>query len=236
MRTLPLITLLASLLVATPVLADATPTPTADAHLAAIQARGDTDITTRITSLNGLISDLNGAKRLTAAQKTSLIAEITAQITQLTALKTKLDADTNVDTAQTDFQTIFSQHYVYAFYLPRTARLIAADREADAAALMLGMTDKLQAYIARAQAQGSDVSALNASLADLKAKAADAQGLAQTVIASLTPLTAAGYPANKTAVDGATASLKTGRSDLASAQTDAQSIISGLRKVLTDVQ
>jgi hypothetical protein len=205
-------------------------------HVAAIQAKGDTDITARITSLNSLVTKVNAAKKLSTSQKSGLTTGMQSEVTGLTTLKTTLDAETTVAGAKTDFQNIFAQHYIYAFFLPRTERIIAADNENDAAALLTSLVPKLQAYIAQAQTAGKDVTALNASLADMQKNVTAASTQSASVISTLTPLTASGYPGNKTTVTNASATIKTARTALEAARADAKSIIAGLKKALTTVQ
>ncbi|MEI6478329.1 MAG: hypothetical protein WCO52_05085 [bacterium] len=218
-----------------PVEATARP-DTVAVHVAAIQARGDANITARTTSLSGLKTKIAAAKRLSASQKASLTTEIEAQITGLTALKASLDADTTVETARTDFQKIFSQHFIYAFYVPRVNRIIAADEQVQAAAVLTTLTPKLQTYITTAKTAGTDVTSLQVKLDEMLAKTAEAKTLAQGVINTLTPLTAAGYPDNKSTVEASATSLRTARADLKTSRDDAHSIVTALRKALNTVQ
>ena len=202
------------------------------ATLAAVQTKGNIDITARTTSLTGLIAKVNAATKLSASQKSSLTAEMQTEVTSLTALKAKLDADTDVPTARADFQTIFSQHYIYAFYLPRVERIITADDEGSVVTTLTTLATSLQGYITQAKTSGKDVTILQSKLSDLQTKTADANTQSQSVLASLVPLTAAGYPADKATVQGAATPLKTGRSDLETARTDAKTIVASLKKLL----
>jgi hypothetical protein len=215
----------------------AEPTAAMVTHLAAIQTRGDADITQRITSLNALASKVASAKRLTADQKASLTTQTQSEVDGLTALKAKLDAETanQVTEAKVDFQNIFAAHYIYRFDLPRDERVLAADAQSDAAATLTALIPKLQAYIAQAQAKGSDVSSEQALLTDLQTKSADAQTKSQAVIASLVPLVASGVPGNLVTIQSAATTLKGTRTELGTARTDAQSIVTALKKVLTTV-
>jgi len=214
--------------------ASAAQTPAA--HLTAIQAKGDADITARLTSLSGLVTNVSAATKLSTAQKSSLTTEMQGETTSLTKLKTTLDAETTVAAATTDFKNIFAQHYIFAFYQPRVERIIAADKQSDAATLLTALVPKLQAYITQAQTAGKDVTALQTSLTEMQAKAAEAQTKADGVIATLTPLTASGYPANKTTVQSAGTDLKASRADLKTASADAHSIVTGLRKLIPSAQ
>jgi len=208
------------------------PTPNAAARLTAVQTKGDADINARLTSLNTLISKLGETKKLTTDQQTALTTEMQGEVTSLTALKTKLDADTDLATARADFATIFSAHYIYAFYLPRVERIVAADAELDSVTTLGTLATTLQSYIDQAQTAGNDVTALQAKLNEMKSKTTDAETLAQTALDSLRPLTASGYPANKTTIQTAGTTLKTGRIDLETARSDAKSLVASLKLLL----
>lgn len=205
-------------------------------HLAAIIAKGDLDITARTTSLDNLISKVETAKKLSTDQKSALTADMQTEKTGLLSLKTKLDSDTDVATARIDFQNIFAQHYVYAFYIPRINRIIAADDQSDAVAILIGLTPKFQSYITQVQSQGKSVTLLQSTLVDFQAKTADALSKSDQVITTLTPVTSAGYPGNKTTLQTAASQLLTSRNDLTSARTDAKTLVISLRKLLANVQ
>ena len=211
-------------------------TQTVAEHVAAIQAKGDTDIQNRVSSLQTLTTKVASAKKLTADQKSTLSAEINSEVTGLQTLKTTLAGEKTVATATADFKNVFEQHYIYAFYVPRVNRILAADAQNDAAANLIALIPKLQAYVTKAKDAGKDVTALQKALDEMKLKADDAQTQSSGVIATLTPLTASGYPANKTTVQTAGTTLKTSRSDLETARTDARTIVTGVRKLLGSVQ
>ena len=221
-----IIGLSAFFIAATPALAST------DAHLSAIQARGDTDITNRVTSLTTLVTSVSSAKRLTSAQENELITEMQGEITGLTSLKTSLDGDTTVADATTDFKNIFAQHYIYAFYIPRINRILAADDQADATAILLALVPKIQADITTAQSKGNDVTALQSSLTDMQSQLTSAQSTVASVTTSLLPLSASGYPSNANTVQEAAASLKSSRAQLQTAHVDANAIVNGLRSLL----
>ncbi len=201
-------------------------------RLASIQTKGAADITARTTSLTSLIAKVNAAKKLTSIQKASLTTEMSGEVTSLGILKAKLAADTTVATAATDFQNIFKEHYIYAFFLPRTERIVAADDIGDAASQLTALAAKLQTLITTAKDKGTDTTALITQLADMQAKATAASTGASAAIASLVPLTAAGYPGNKTTVTAAAATIKTARTSLETARTDAKALIAALKKDL----
>lgn len=226
-------TLLFTLSIATPsALADTT----ASAHVTLVKERGDKDITTRVTALNAILNKITNSKKLSTSQKSTLETEIQDQVNGLSGLKSTLDADTDLTTARADFQKIFTQHFIFAFYVPRIERIIAADSEEDAADLLLSLEPKLAGYVSQAKNAGKDVTALQTSLDEMVAKATDAKTQAEQVISILMPLTAAGYPGNKTTVQSTATELKTGRTDLQTARTDAKSVVAGLKQLQIAIQ
>ena len=212
--------------------ATATPTQTTAAHVAAIQAKGATDISTRLASLTTWQSKVSAAKRLTAAQKADITTDLTTQSTELTTLKGTLSSETDVTTAKTDFQNIFQQHYIYAFFLPRTQQVVVADGLSDASTNLAALIPKLQTFITQAQAQGLAVTTLQSTLADLQAKTTAVNTITTTAISTLVALKATDYPGNKTSMQSTEATLKTARADLKVARTDAQTLVTGLKKLL----
>lgn len=204
----------------------------ATTRLQNIQTKGNTDITNRTDSLGKLVTKVQGAKRLTTDQKNSLVSEMQGQVTSLNALKATLDGETTVTPALTDFSNIFKEHYIYAFYLPRTDHIVAGDAQSDAATNLTDLASKLDTLIANAGNQGNDVSNLETKLTELKTKAADAQTQSQTALTALLPLTAAGYPGNKATITTSSTTLKTGRADLETAQADAKAIVASLKTML----
>ena len=234
LTSLPVATILA-LTAATQVYAQPTPTPTPATEatrLAAVIAKGNSDITTRTTALTALIAKVTAGKKLTATQKTDLTTEMQGEITGLGTLKTTLDADTTAAAARLDFARIFSEHYVFAFYIPRTDRIIAADNLDDAAIQLTALVPKLQGYITQAQTAGNTVAALNASLATMQADIKSGQTVADSVINTLTPLKASGYPGNKTTVQAGNVTLKTGYTNIDGARAAAKSIVASLKKMI----
>lgn len=196
-----------------------------------LKTRADNEITRRITALNNLITRINSFKRLTADQKSNFTSQIQTEITNLTNLKAKIDADTDAATLKADVQSIVTEYRVFAFYIPQIRLLETSDRILNLAEQMSIYSANLQTRITQAQANGQDVTALTNSLTDMQTKIADAKPQAQNVITTISALTPAGYPGNKTTLQGAKTSLNTARTDLIVAKQDARSIIIGLKTV-----
>lgn len=193
-----------------------------------LQARAQTEIQRRITSLTELSAKVSSIKRLSAAQKTTLTSQIQSEITSLTTLQAKIQADTDPAVLKADVQSIVTSYRVYALFMPQIRLLAASSVLMETADKMSSLSANLQTRITAAQAAGANVSNMQASLADMNAKIADANIQANAIIASVTPLTPAGFPGNKTILQSAQTKLQTGIADLKTAGTDARQIIQGL--------
>lgn len=193
-----------------------------------LQTRAQAEIQRRITSLTELSSKISSIKRLSATQKTSLTTQIQSEITSLNTLQAKIKADTDPAVLKADVQSIVTSYRVYALFMPQIRLLTASSVLMETADKMSSLSANLQTRITAAQAAGANVSSMQASLTDMNAKIADANIQGNAIIASITPLTPAGFPGNKTILQAAQAKLQTGITDLKTAGLDARQIIQGL--------
>lgn len=198
-------------------------------RLPQLKARADQEIDRRIATLNRLITRLTTIKRLSAPDKSSLTSQIQAQITSLTQLKTKIDADTDITTLRADVQSIVTSYRIFLLFIPKIHLLAGADALADTSDKFASYTAELKTRIAKAQANGRDVTSLQTTLTDMETKIADAKTQAQTITSEILPLTPEGYPGNKTTLESARESLRKGREDLLLARQDAATILKALR-------
>jgi hypothetical protein len=193
-------------------------------RLTRVRQRGDNELSRRITALTNQVGRIQDMKRLTSDQKTSFTNQIQAEITSLQTLKAKIDADTDLTTLLADVQSIVQSYRVFALFMPKIAILAHADRLMSVDADMGTISTKLQDRITRASTAGKDVSAVNNLMTDRAAKLTDANTQAQNAINAVLPLDPSGYPGNKTTLTNARDMLKTGRTDLRTAFSDAQQI------------
>ncbi|HTP56718.1 MAG TPA: hypothetical protein VMJ72_00350 [Candidatus Paceibacterota bacterium] len=227
-------------------LADASPSPSptatgrAAARMAQVQTQlmtriknaADREIQRRITALNSLLARVQAFKRVSDSEKSSLAATVQTQVSQLTTLKTKIDADTDLTTLRTDVKSMTVAYRIFILVIPQGKILAAADRLTTIASSMADISTKLAARIAAAPA-GTDVSALNASLADMNAKIADATtqaANAANAVAGLKPDNGdkTAMQSNDAALKQARADIVAGTHDLTDARHDATDIIKGL--------
>ena len=93
-------------------------------QLANIIKGADMMIANRITTLNNLISRIQGDTKLTADEKTSLTTDIQNAISGLTSLKATVDTDTDPVKARTDAKQIVTSFRIYEILEPKLRLLV----------------------------------------------------------------------------------------------------------------
>jgi hypothetical protein len=189
-----------------------------------LQQRAEKEITRRLDFLNQLTTKIGNIKKLSAAQKTDLQSQIQAQIDGLNALQVKIKADTDNTTLRTDVNSIINNYYIFLFFREKVDMLVAGDKIAATTENLSQIATKLQSRINQAQTNGNDVTGLNASLSDMNAKLTDASTQVDAAQAELIPLTAQGYPGNKTTLADARTKIQTAVQDLKASYQDVVSI------------
>jgi hypothetical protein len=212
----------------------ATPTTRVErpvADLDAVRARCDAAIAERLTKLDQLTAQVNGAAHVSAAQKDTLLATIAATRNGLTGLRSEIAADTDKTELADDCRRIVDDYRVYVLLTPRVHLVIGADSAQSAVAALNSMVPKIDAAIAAAKATGIDTSAAESLLTDLKTKTAEADTLSASVLAAVSPLTPADYNAGtaRPVLDHARADLAKAAADLVAARNDAREIARLLR-------
>lgn len=194
-----------------------------------IISRGDKEITRRLKTLNTLSNKINGAQKLSAANKSILSAEVQTEINDLNSLKAKLDADTDLATAKTDAQSIFSGYRVYALVVPKVNLIKTADDQQVAEGKLIDLAGKLQTRLTTAQNSGKDVASLQNALNDLLAKTKAAQDISSSIEAGVINLQPSDYNSNHQILSGDRDKLKTAQANIKAATDDAKTIVSGLK-------
>jgi hypothetical protein len=201
------------------------------AKLKLIISRGDKEINRRLKTLNTLSVKINGAKKLSSADKTSLSAEVQDEISSLNALKAKLDADTDLAAAQADAQSIFSAYRVYALIVPKVQLVKAADDQQAAENKLTDLAAKLKARLSEAQKKGKDTANLQSTLDNMTTKTTAAQVISSGVEAAVIALQPNDYNSNHGILSGNRDKLKAAQDNIKTAATDAKTIVTGLRKL-----
>ncbi|HSX08462.1 MAG TPA: hypothetical protein VLG11_06240 [Candidatus Saccharimonadales bacterium] len=211
--------------------AAAAQTPTDAQRVQTIIAKGNQEITRRLTVLGTLSSKVAGAAKLTASDKAALTTEVANATAGLTQLKTKLDADTTIAAARADAQSIFDEYRVYALVAPKIALIRTADDQQSVDAKLTTLAGKLQTRLDSAKSAGKDVAALQAKLDDMKAKTTAAAGIASSVEQAVIGLQPSDYNSNHSVLSGYRAQLQTAHSDNQAAVADAKAIVAGLENL-----
>ncbi len=198
-------------------------------HLQDVIAKGDQEITRRINSLNTLQAKVNAATKLTDSQKTALLADITTTITNLNTLKTQLDAETTITGALVDAKSIVTGYRVYALVLPKINMSKTADDQNVALANLTTISTKLQTRLTQAKAAGKTVTSEQTLLTDMQTQIASAQQILTTLTTNVMGLQPGDYNANHQVLTTYQTQLKTARTDLQAAYTDAKTIVADLQ-------
>lgn len=197
--------------------------------MAVLKARGKAEIDRRLTFLGQLKSRVASAQNLTASDRGTLTSQIDGEVSGLTALEARIAADTDLATLRADVRSIVTAYRVYLLMGPKVHLVVGADGVVALAGRFDAIVTKLQAAIARAAAAGMDVTRLNALLADVQAKVADAKTKAGGVPGSVLPLLPSGYPGNRPTLEAARQDLRSARQDLRTARSDAREIVDALK-------
>ncbi|HWY78870.1 MAG TPA: hypothetical protein VNW29_00775 [Candidatus Sulfotelmatobacter sp.] len=180
----------------------------------------DTLITSRLASLNEIISRIQNDKRLSDSEKNSLNSEIQTAINGLTALKTKIDGDTSITTARNDEKQIITNFYVYAIFMPKIRLLITLNNLQAITANVQTLVPQLQNIITTFKSQGKDVTQVQNLLNDI---ATQIQTINTTLSSDVTTIEAV-----STATTGASSTFGKVQQDIA------QIVRTGFAKIRSD--
>lgn len=190
-------------------------------------ARADTMITTRIASLQELLTRIQNDTRLSPTDKTMFTNNINTTIASLQALKTKIDADTDLATARADTKSIITSFHVYVTFEPQLRLLLSIDNLLATAAVVQGLVPSLQNLSTSLKGLGQNTTAIDAAIADITTQLTNINTLLTTDKTTLSAviLTNANYQATFTAI----------RKDLASVHADFAQIRHDLATIKGDV-
>jgi len=222
---------------------DSTTTPTTTANkavaqtaeqqqrLQVIQSKGAQEIDRRIVSLNTLSAKINAASKLTSSDKAALVSEVSTEISGLTALKVKLAAETTIDGAKVDAQSIINDYRVYALITPKINLIKTADDQQVFEAKIVSTIAALQTNVTNAKNAGKDVTALQAQLDVATAKEQAAQTISSTIQAKVIGLQPTDYNSDHTILSGDRAQLTAAHLDLVTAVTSVKAVRDGLKSL-----
>ncbi len=197
-----------------------------------IKAAGAAAIGQRQAQLTKLSDRLSAAPACDADGK--IAGVIAADGPALTALGTKLAADTTLADAGKDFQSIFDDYRIYLVVTPQAYAAAACGRIERATATLTDDQAKLTTLVDAAAANGADMTAAEAALADMSTKIADAKTNGDQAAAALAALApdhgdTSVIASNAAAVDAAHVQLETAHTDLTAAANDARTVVAALK-------
>ena len=203
----------------------------ADPTVANFQAVGFCEIDRRLATIDRLSGLVNEAGVLTDAHKAALATILQGDKTGLTALRTQIGSDTTIAALRPDIRRIYTDFRIYVL-VARQVRLVRADDRVGAAAGRLDdATTRLTNAIARAKANGKDVTAaqghLDAMVAAIGKARGEVAGDADAVLAQ-TPAAWNGGTA-KPILDAARTSIAAAHADLRTALSEAKAVLAALR-------
>jgi hypothetical protein len=179
----------------------------------------------RLHTLAALKTAIGAATHLTGGHRGTLAGLVSADISGLTALRAKVGGEQTVAAVRTDERGMVVDYRIYLLVVPKVRLTIASDVETAAVATLGGVHDTLAAAIAKAKAQGKDVSAEQAELTDLASQAAAAgSAVAGRADALLAVAPSADPSAMSAAVSPVRAAVRGARQDLRKAVADARQI------------
>jgi hypothetical protein len=183
-------------------------------------------ITRRVLALRELTTAAKGIVRLTDADRGALTSQLQDQVNGLTSLNAKIQGDADEATVRADAQKIVTDYRVYVLTIPKARGIVASDIELYAADRLTKLADRLQSTI---DGLSKDTTKAKADLASLRAKLTTASGAVSPLPAGLLALQPSGYPGNRTTLEQARTSLRTGRANLADAAVLARQVIADLK-------
>ncbi|CAN5168876.1 hypothetical protein BH11ACT3_BH11ACT3_01310 [soil metagenome] len=205
--------------------------PTVGPHssLSAIQKAAAVAIAKRIASLNGAIARVDANEHLTDDDRATILATLNADVDAMNDLADEIAADTKVAEAADDYQSIFEDYRVYAVALPQSLYAAGGDALTGSAIPKLNDAyDKLEAALDGAHADDSTPE-LEAKLADMKQKIADATAASDGLASDALAVSPADWNADHTVLTDIRGQLRDAVADAKDAAQDGRDIAAALK-------
>jgi hypothetical protein len=166
-----------------------------------------------------------------AADASALDARIGAAAAELATLKTAIDREVSVVALKVSIAEVVNRVRVYVLVVPQVRLTIAAEDVLSLQPHLAELSSTLADRVTRAQSEGKDVSAAQASLDAMNAALAKAQSLAAPWPARLVTLTPAEYDSGAAApaLRQARVALGNASAQLKVAVADGRAVIAALR-------
>lgn len=201
------------------------------AKLQLIISVGNGEIQRRLTTLSNLTSGISSAQFLTASDKSTLSNEVTTESSDLTSLKTKLDSETTISAATTDDLDVITEYRVYVLVVPKVYIVITADDQQVEETALTNAATTAQQLITSAKNAGKNVTTLQSELSNLSSSVSAAQSISSAMESGVIGLQPTDYNSDHSILVGDYNKLQTAQSDIQSAVTDANNILTGLQSL-----
>jgi hypothetical protein len=181
----------------------------------------------RLTAVYKLRAEIVALQKLTAGQKASILSQLDHVTSGLSSLRVTILADTLPDVLRNDVRKVAGFH-VFGFVDPLAHMTAASDEVATAADALTAAGGVLQTRLTQNAVRLVNPAHDQALLADLLAHVATGKQLASANLASLSSLSASGYPGNHPALVSARAALQSARVAMVTARNDANLILADI--------
>ena len=207
---------------------DDAPAVTAHSSLAEIQAAGAIQTANRITALTTGITKVTATTTLTAPDKTTILGTLNGDLSGMKTLQAKIAADPTATVALADYRSIYTDYRVYVVGLQQSFIAATADGLTGTAIPKLqSAATKITAVFAADPSKATP--ALQAQLADMQAKTANAATKTTGLAAGALAVTPAAYNANHAVLVEMRASARDALADTKAAAQDGRAILAALR-------
>lgn len=186
-------------------------------------------IEVRLTVLETATGKLGEAKHVTDEHEAALVAILADTSASLTSLAGEIRADTDLGALRVHCRSVFLDHRVFALVLPRTRLVVGSDAAHAAAAKLTQSSGRIEAGIAKVEANGGDVTQAKADLEAMRAEIASGDESAAPVPGQVMGLTPADWNADHEVLTPARQHLRSARVDLGEARDLGRKIIASLR-------
>jgi hypothetical protein len=199
------------------------------AKLNTIKTHGGLEIDRRLTALENVLQKAKLNSTLTKDNKEFLLGQLRGELEGLNAIKTKLASETALSAARIDVQSVWLEYRVYALLLPKARLIVVADRLQSTGNRLKNLTEKIEAKIVGAEAQGYEVGDMQVELANMKTQQAAAENMYRDMVGKVIELQPSDYVASHRVLTDYRDSLRVARTDFKVAFESAKAIVEAIK-------
>jgi hypothetical protein len=194
------------------------------------QAVGLCEIDRRLATIDRLENGITGARALTDDHQAALQGILDGSTAGLRSMRAEIEADTTVPELREDIKRVFEDFRIYALVTRQVWLVIGADAVEAAGAALDDTAADLAALIARAEADGKDVTVAKAHLVAMEAAIDEAVAGVDGVASGVLPLKPADWNSGLAGpiLREARQAIADARSSLRAAMAEARQVIAAL--------